>query len=127
MCCSVDCRSSSCMWRNSKSLCCSLSSARRLRLQSDAARLRSQIAQLLPSYHLLRRRFTFSGEGLTCARHSWPQSPLSGQREHDFSRECSWPRRAVQDAYSLSVSMSAGCPESDNEYAFWTALRGQEH
>src|ERR1035438_7554032 len=99
MCCSVACSSSRCMWRNSNSLCCSLRSASRLRLQSDGERLRSQIAQLLPSYHLLSSRSTFSGEGLTCARHSCPQSPFSGQLEHDFSRECSWPRRAVQNAY----------------------------
>ena len=46
-------------------------------------------------------RSTFSGEGSTCARHSWPQSPFSGQRVHDCKRVCSWPRYAVQNAYLL--------------------------
>ena len=69
---------------------------------------RVQMAHTLPLYQPSISRSTFSGEGSTCARHSWPQSPFSGQRVHDCSRVCSWPRNAVQNAYLLSTSMSTG-------------------
>ena len=85
-----------------------LSSARRLHLQSAGVSARLQMAQLLPCYHLCSRRSRFSGEGLTCARHSWPQSPFSGQREHDCRRSCSSPGNALGKANLLSTSTVTG-------------------
>src|SRR5271157_2128779 len=109
---SEDCRLSSVISRNSKSLLSAFSTARRLRLQSDGVSDRAQMAQFLPSYHLASKRSMFSGEGSSCAWHSWPQSPFSGQREHDSNLECSCPRNAIQKANLWSTLTSAGRPVS---------------
>src|SRR5271165_2036884 len=96
------------MCRSSNSFSFSFSSARRLRLQSAGVSVRSQMAHVLPWYHFCSRRSRFSGDGLTCARHSCPQSPFSGQREQDCKRSCSSPRSAVEKANLLSNSTVTG-------------------